>query len=163
MRLEPRSLVGMLPSPLVVRARNALSEDAVSLIVRMWRKLMPVQNHFRFCECRDEAAHRRPVAAKGGMRATEDLVNVKSVNMDERPFQELPRDLEADEAQIGWGREGGIRKFADVKSKFSPDMPVRTLIIGDAVAKFFPQLWKFNRCGRIDRFRMTQRVAQVMR
>src|ERR1700745_3541377 len=134
MRLEPRSLVGMLPSPLVVRARNALSEDAVSLIVRMWRKLMPVQNHFRFCECRD-------VAAKGGMRATEDLVNVKSVNMDESPFQELPRDLEADEAQIGWGREGGIREFADVKSKFSPDMPVRTLIIGDAVAKFFPQLW----------------------
>src|SRR6202140_3329719 len=123
LRFEARAPIGMLPMAFIAGAGNVLFEGAVGFVVRMRRKLMPVQHDLSFRKCRNEAARRRPIAANRGTSAAQHFMNIKSISINKSLCQEFSGHTETDIPQIGWRRESRIAKFVNIKCKFRSNVP----------------------------------------
>src|ERR1700722_802192 len=163
MRLDSRPPVGVLPVALIAGAGNPLGEHAMRLVVRMREKLMAVQNHFGLCNCGNERADRTAIASKRRPGSAHNFVNIKSVSVRKSLFQKFPRDFESDKTKICRRRKRRITEFVNIKRKFSPNVTVGTLAIGHAGSILPVQIWKRHPRRRINRFRVPDRVAQVVR
>src|SRR5580692_5720926 len=154
MSLEPRSLVSMLPSTVVVCLRHAFGKNAVRLIIRMWRKLLPMQHDLRFGERRNEAPHRCLIASQCRAGSPHHFMNVESVCREERPLQEFSRNFESNKLQISRRSEGRIPQFVNIEGKLSANVTVWTLAIGYLIPELLTKLWKLDRRRGINGLRM---------
>src|ERR1700756_2181302 len=118
MRFKPRATVRVFPSPLKVSAANASRKSPIGIVVWMRGKLMPVQNHFCFRECRNEAAYGRPITSQSRVRLAEHFVNIESIGVDESSFQKLSRYFETNKAQVRWRRKSLIGELPNIKREF---------------------------------------------
>src|ERR1700728_1272735 len=159
MCLESRSPVRVLPSPVIVRAGDALFEFAKGLVIRMCKEVMPMQHDFGLSEKGNEGANARSIAAQSGVGASYDLMNVKAVCVRESLLQIFPRYLESDEMQIRRRCKGRVSQLIDVKCKLRSNVAMRALAVSHGGAKLVLQLRKVDGCRRIDRLRMTDRIS----
>src|SRR5579862_8257498 len=155
--------IGVLPVPIVAGSRNALGKKTMLVILGSRQEVMPVENNLRLSKGRNEAAYRSAITAQSRVSAPENFMNIESVGIYESLLQKPTRHLKPDEPQIGRRGEFSIRQFLYIKCEFGSNVSVGALAIGHTRSILPFQFRKFLRSGWIDRLRMSDGVAQIMR
>jgi len=130
--------LGVLLPPVLLGAAKKFSSEPIEFVARrILREPLLMQDCFRFRNVRQEMANTFPIDLESGGLVTDDVAQIKAINLIESLAEQRAGDFKADVIQITRGCETTLAELIDVEGELGADVGMRRLRVVDDGTIFF--------------------------